>query len=528
MDHLTITSREVAGGKVEYSFQFRAGKMGPRGEAPLIYSALQMHRTAVLDRIAKYTYEDPVKSPAEDLKEIGTLIATKLVSLEMNKRLGGIPGPFLHLEVDEEAAKIPWELMHAGGDFLGSRLAVGRTILTAGRAPASAATQPEPAVRPGGPSPFLMLLVGNPSPVPDHEDLPDAIEELRAIQGIAQGLGGQSLRTPVVLHGTDATLMKLEQALEQGARYQIFHFAGHCEFVEDDPNATGLVFPEGILSPSNLAQFFGGLPPRVIFVNACESAKSRARPTSDIRNRLTLPQGFIEAGVEAFVGCLWRVEDQAVRQISAEFYGQALAGKPIGIALKEAKSKVDSPWMSRAAYLMYGDPTTVLSGPRPDFVLLRLADGERGLRLISVPGAGLALERLNGERFLLPAKASLTMGRKRPTPEEQGADIVLRLGKDEETVQLGRIHLELQLGEDGQLAIVDHSKTGTIVNGARVRNGARIPLIPGSTLGLVALDPAAGRGSSLLDIVVLPTAQAFQHDSMSGLDSGATIGPGSL
>lgn len=495
VEHVTVTSREVAGGKLEYTFLFRTDELGPQGERPLVYSAFQMHRTAVLDRLAKFTYEDLERTPGEELIDVGTLISTKLISQEIRERMGRLAGPFLHIEVDEEAAKIPWELTFLGGDFVGSKMAVGRTILTQGKTP-----PPRPPA-PAGPQPFLMLLVGNPAPVPDHEPLPDAVKELSHIKEIASGLGGPSMRAPVVLLNEEACLMKLEQALEQGARYQVFHFAGHCDFSEEDADGTGLVFPEGILSPGNLPQLFGGLPPRLIFTNACESAKGRKTPSTDVRKRLTLPQGFIEAGVEAFIGCLWRVEDDAVGQIAHEFYSRALAGVPIGLALREAKAKVHSPYMSRCAYIVYGDPSMVLSGPRPDFVMIRLMPHERVLKLRKLSGVGLALERTNGERFLLPAKAKVTFGRKRPQMGQEGADVVLRLATDEETVHLGRVHLELHDADAG-FYVVDRSHTGTLINGHRIKAGERLAVPLGSTLGLVAMNPGGGPGTALLEIQI--------------------------
>lgn len=518
MDHLTITSREASGGKVEYTFLFRSDALGPRGESPLAYAALQMHRNAVNDRMARFTYEDPVRTPAEDLREIGQLIAGKLISSEMARRVEAIAGPFLRLEVDAEAARIPWELAYLGGDHLGSRLAIGRSILTGGRTAGTAAPLSH------GAGQFRMLMVGNPSPVADREDLPDAVEELSAIQAIARELGGESAKGAVLLHNTDACLMKLEQVLETGSRYQVFHFAGHCEFVEEDPDATGLVFPEGILSPGNLAQFFGGQAPRLIFVNACESAKSRARTPGDVRNRLTLPQGFIEAGVEVFVGCLWRVEDQAVRQVSTGFYRRALAGVPVGLALRDAKRAVDSPWMSRCAYIMYGNPGAVLSGPRPDYVLIRLAEGERELSLVILPGAGLALDRLNGERILLPQKLPLALGRRRPTADHDGADVVLRLPSDSETACIGRIHLEINWEAEQGLTMVDRSSTGTLVDGVRVKAGEKIALKPGSRAGLVPIDPALGRGTALIELVVPSGGRSPSRDPFtSALDNMETM-----
>lgn len=137
-----------------------------------------------------------------------------------------------------------------------------------------------------------------------------------------------------------------------------------------------------------------------------------------------------------------------------------------------------------------------------EHVLIRLAEDESELKLVVLPENGFALDRMNGERFLLPRRSPLRVGRKRPAGPGTGADVVLRLANESDTAALGRIHLEIDHRPDGEIWVVDRSASGTLVNGTRAVPGEWICVEPGTRLGLVPLEPALGRGHALVHLDV--------------------------
>ncbi len=106
-------------------------------------------------------------------------------------------------------------------------------------------------------------------------------------------------------------------------------------------------------------------PPALVFSSSCESAKASASKTIRFENQtFDLPGAFLEAGVEAYIGTLWEVVDEAASQFVEEFYSAFLSAEyGLGECLRRAKwaSKRGGRWRDRIhwlAYVLYGDPHT--------------------------------------------------------------------------------------------------------------------------------------------------------------------------
>jgi CHAT domain-containing protein len=82
---------------------------------------------------------------------------------------------------------------------------------------------------------------------------------------------------------------------------------------------------------------------------------------STFAGHVSLAEGFLVSGIANFIGTYWPVDDVAASLFASAFYGGLLAGKPLSVAMREARkaAKAINPrdW---ANYLHFGDPLYVL------------------------------------------------------------------------------------------------------------------------------------------------------------------------
>ncbi len=151
--------------------------------------------------------------------------------------------------------------------------------------------------------------------------------------------------------------------------YSVVHFACHGAFDASRPNSSYLVLdPERAgnsgsailtledLKSSNLA--FGA---QLVFLNACASGTVN----EEYQGFVGFAGELLKGGVESCIAPLWSVSDGGASNFASSFYREALAGKSIGQALREARSRC---WheqrdvLTSLAYVLIGNPETVLSG----------------------------------------------------------------------------------------------------------------------------------------------------------------------
>jgi len=168
------------------------------------------------------------------------------------------------------------------------------------------------------------------------------------------------------LKGAEATRANVLSELASGL-HDILHYAGHADFVESSPEASGLILRDGRLTAADLAKLESA--PQMIFLNACQSGRMRgtpSNPTTDVRRstfagHVSLAEGFLVNGIANFIGTYWPVDDVAASRFANAFYAGLLAGKPLSVAMREARQTAKAinsrDW---ANYLHFGDPLYVL------------------------------------------------------------------------------------------------------------------------------------------------------------------------
>ncbi|MBA2343050.1 MAG: CHAT domain-containing protein, partial [Thermoleophilaceae bacterium] len=163
------------------------------------------------------------------------------------------PGGLVVLRLDAFTADLPWELLRSpDGTFVSRRRLLGRQLELGVPGRAAAFNKPHPRLR--------ALVIGNPS-----GDLPAAEREAEAV---AKALEDRANAEVDTLIGT-ATYGAVSRFLD-GTSYDVLHYAGHAEFVEDRPNESGLKLSDHLLTPGDFAA--RRYMPRLVVANACHSA----------------------------------------------------------------------------------------------------------------------------------------------------------------------------------------------------------------------------------------------------------------
>lgn len=149
---------------------------------------------------------------------------------------------------------------------------------------------------------------------------------------------------------------------------RLYHFACHGDFDKDDPDNSGLILAESRLRPSDIvgptqAGIERGRP--LIFLNACSLGSSDVA----LVGMGGWARRLVNAGVTAFVGSLWEVNDALAAEFAKEFYTHLIVAKaPLGKALYlarraiKAKDPGNPTWL---AYVLYAHPNGAVTIPSP-------------------------------------------------------------------------------------------------------------------------------------------------------------------
>lgn len=330
----------------------------------------------------------------EEDRRIGSTLFQLLVPQEMEVHLAG--SERMLLELDDETATIPWELLQAPADgrrVMPQRPWAIRTRLLRKLRKTHFRARPQDSG-----AEDHVLVVGEPL-LRDvrYAALPGALAEAKAV---AAKLGGPQ--------GVDASHVELlvqrdaQSILNTlfGARWRIVHIAGHGEPGREG----GLVMSDGsFLGAREIAQM--RTVPELVFVNCCHLA-ARDAPLPPVgRQPLDMPafaasvaDALIEAGVRCVIAAGWAVDDADAETFAATLYDALLAGRPFIDAVAQAREAAwhdgegSNTW---AAYQCYGDPNWVFRR--------RTGDAQAGhgdpireqYENISSPlGLALALEKL--------------------------------------------------------------------------------------------------------------------------------------
>ncbi|MDX2155565.1 MAG: CHAT domain-containing protein [Hyphomicrobiaceae bacterium] len=310
-------------------------------------AAIPSHRLEIPAPTLAAMAVNAAKAPRFDAATGGQLAATYLPAALQEQIKLSLSSRASHLVIihDRASSAIPWETFYLDGQCPALEQGISRLYRLGTRERARA----RPPLLRG--ATMRMLVVENPT-----GDLAGASNEGAALAQLFASRQGDVK----VLKGAEASRNGILGELTSGT-YDLLHYAGHADFDESRPEASGLLCSDGRLTTADLREV--GRVPQLIFLNACESGRLRkSTPDADDRGSLLgtnvgLAEGFLLGGVANFIGTYWPVNDAAALRFSTTFYQGLLSGLPMGEALRAGRREIMAlgprDW---ANYLHFGDP----------------------------------------------------------------------------------------------------------------------------------------------------------------------------
>ena len=271
-------------------------------------------------------------SALNNFKKTAQLLWDHLLTGPVKNKLKSSTGKGLVLCIDEELINIPWEILYTGDDFLCLKFNLGRLIRTRDQPPAleyrSLANK------------LKMLILANPT-----NDLKSSYLEGSYIKN---QLDKKRSEIGVDFKSTNISTLYVKKNLRD---YDVVHFAGHCEFDQNNPKNAGWQLSDGILTTEDIHTLGQALSlPSLVFSNACYSDN--------------LASAFLFSGVRHYIGTIRRIEDPVSLVFANEFYAQLTCGKSIGECMRLARLRLIKEYgiasICWVSYLLYGDPGFVL------------------------------------------------------------------------------------------------------------------------------------------------------------------------
>lgn len=296
-----------------------------------------------------------------NLAAFGTELARLVLPDTIAAGLEGSQHNHLVIVHDAEASRIPWETLCLNGKFPALNGGMSRRYLASNLSVAKWLEQRRQT------SWLEVLLVVNPT-----LDLNGAEAEGQRIEAL---FGPKPQVRLTTIRGNHATRDRLRREFSSG-KYDILHYAGHAEFIPEQPARSGIVCSDGPLTGVELVEL-GNLP-SVVFFNACESARIRKRVTDQgprvtrniherIERNAGLAEAFMRGGVANYIGTYWPVGDVPAKSFATVFYQKLLDGDTLVQALSAARAAVDKiqseDW---ADYIYYGSVDFAVKEPAPN------------------------------------------------------------------------------------------------------------------------------------------------------------------
>lgn len=313
--------------------------------------AIEMSR-AVLSGFGQYrgnqqTLQLETPDVAGSTKELGSYILEQMIPKKIRDPLSGINDQSLVLTTNDH--QIPWELAYGGKNFLCLKCAVGRRVQTAEPYETPETSEKNTANR------LKMLIIANPT-----QDLPE-IEAGTIAEGISKDLVEIDC-----ISGREANAANILEKLKSQA-YDILHYAGHANFDRVNPGESSLILSGEGMTAGYIRNVLKK-PLKLVFVNACSSAEAAGPEYLEGDGKLSgMATAFLMTGIDAYIGTLWPVYDQAASQLAIDFYNSILRGESIGLALRDAKRNNFNNYGTKAntwaSFVLYGSPDVRLMEP---------------------------------------------------------------------------------------------------------------------------------------------------------------------
>jgi len=286
------------------------------------------------------------RSPKEKLlrmKELGRTLHERVIPDEVASFIAETRPQNLVLQMDACLVYIPWEFLHDGNEFLCLKHNLGRVV--------SASQQPLARSRYLGRRPRRILLVADPM-----GDLPASRNEGVSVQ---RELNRSSRASEISadLRSREVTSEFLSTHLGD---YDLLHYAGHFEYVRDDPSRSGLLLSDGKFEVGRLLSLARKAPlPSLVFTNACQSGRMENWSSSE--RLYGLANAFLVSGVRHYLGGSIDLFDRSSAAFAEEFYRQLVKKQAVGEALRQARIRSIRRYgeenLTWASYVLYGDPS---------------------------------------------------------------------------------------------------------------------------------------------------------------------------
>lgn len=329
-----------------------------------------------------------------ELSELSRLLYGLVVPREFRKVLDK-NGPLV-MEVDRSTSRIHWEMMsnsttqaqidpdfvHDPDNLIGLKRPVSRQLRTT-YSPSPAAYRARRRRR------LHALVIGDPGDPAKHESLPGARDEALVVARLFQDSTFDNRKIFDTVHVMIGAPLDggggSEPSVQPATRVDvlstlmnhpidIIHYAGHGDFDQENPEESGWLFKDGLLTAGAIARL--DQAPPMIVANACLTSRlsqsghhgaEAARYGSEADLLPSLADEFFRKGVLNYIGTAWEIDDEGAIEFAKSFYGKFFSrtgqqSEPfcnLGDALTSARrqlharqSRYDALW---AAYQHYGD-----------------------------------------------------------------------------------------------------------------------------------------------------------------------------
>lgn len=285
-----------------------------------------------------------VSGISERLRGMGDMLCNELLPPAIKEKLTMAEGGYLILKLDDQLVHIPWELLCAGDAFLCERFKTGRMVRTRQKFRESEKREIT--------DPMKMWILANP-----RHDLPSADQEGDRICD-NMDMMNQDREESLIEADLDSDITR-DNIQERLKNYDFVHFAGHADFVSQDPGQSGWRVADGNFEADDISKMTGGRAmPALVFSNACQSARTEEWECRDEVKTFGLANAFMLAGVKHYIGTSWDIMDEPSSWFALQFYKNLLSGETVGESVKQARHDLmeqgdEACWTS---YLLYGDP----------------------------------------------------------------------------------------------------------------------------------------------------------------------------
>lgn len=278
-------------------------------------------------------------------REAGREFYEKLLTPAAKDKLKRTEAEYLRLVIDDQAVQIPWELLNDGQEFLCQRFNMGRLVKTR----QSAAIVKERVLA----KPLRLLIIADPK-----GDLKNAYEEGLEIRDY---MAQYDKYIEVTLCSKEVTPLFLKEKMKY---FDLVHFAGHSEYLQEKPEKGGWRLSEGLFTAQDIIDMApSSTMPSLIFSNACQTAQTEEWHLKEhFQDKIFgVAKAFLLAGVKHYVGTFWEILDEPSNHFAQEFYRYLLLGSSTGEAMRKARLSLMREYGEEtivwASYLLYGDPS---------------------------------------------------------------------------------------------------------------------------------------------------------------------------